>query len=283
MNSGFASGTLTLLVERAVEIGHQSGALVPIATDLQVVVEGDLRFPVRVLGHVDKKLADPTTTATSGSTNPFLPYDPNLFVGDVSQTHACLLNKYPIIEGHLLVVTRSFQEQETILNQSDFRAAWRCLSEVDGVVFYNSGPVAGASQPHKHMQLIPHPPEPHAASLPLTRLFRHGLPFKAAHVVYDRPQVAFDETFAGGLQRRYVEMLQSLGLLDPKVSTPKPYNLLMTREFMMVVPRRAECVEEMSINAMGFMGSIFVRDQAQLKRLLEFGIVNALEHAAGKA
>jgi len=268
------------LVKRAVGVGYQSGALVPIATDLQVIVEAGLRFPVRVLGHMDKKLADPTTT--SGSTNPFLPHDPNLFVADVSQTHRCLLNKYPIIEGHLLVVTRSFEGQETVLNKSDFRAAWRCLSEVDGVVFYNSGTVAGASQKHKHVQLIPHPPEPEATSLPLKKLFGKGLPFKASHVVYTRPQVAFDGTFSDGLQARYMEMLQALGLVEPGGSHPKPYNLLMTREFLMVVPRRNECVEGMSINAMGFMGSIFVRDHAQLERLRTYGIVNALQHAAGK-
>ena len=144
---------------QAVTIATQTGALVPIATDLVIVHEDGLAFPIRVLGHFDKKLRDPTSTAKKGNRNPFLPYDPNLFVADVSESHVCLLNKYPILEGHLLIVTREFRHQETLLTCDDFAAAWRCLAETDGVVFYNSGPIAGASQPHKHLQLIPHPPK----------------------------------------------------------------------------------------------------------------------------
>jgi ATP adenylyltransferase len=62
---------------------------------------------------------------------------------------------------------------------------------------------------------------------------------------------------------------------------PRPYNLLMTREFLMIVPRVRECFGEMSLNAMAFMGSLFVRDRAQLELIKEFGLVNTLCHAAG--
>ena len=285
MHDVFTHGTLPNLVTKAVEIGYQSGALIPIATDLMVVHEHGLSFPVRVLGHFDKKLKDPTSTAKTGNTNPFLPYDPNLFVANISQSHVCLLNKYPIIEGHLLIVTRDFEHQETLISYQDFLAAWRCLVEFDGVVFYNSGPVAGASQPHKHIQLIPHPPEKEAETLPIPQLFKTGLPFRAGYHAYPRVQEHLDETFIRRLHERYLELLVSLALISSKVSeeTPKPYNLLMTREFIMIVPRRAECVEEMSINAMGFMGSLFVRDQDQLDRIVSHGIIRALQNAAGES
>ena len=79
MKDGFADGTLASLVAQAVTIATQTGALVPIATDLVIVHEDGLTFPVRVLGHFDKKLRDPTSTAKKGNRNPFLPYDPNLY------------------------------------------------------------------------------------------------------------------------------------------------------------------------------------------------------------
>ena len=285
MHDVFTHGTLPKLITGAVEIGYQSGALIPIATDLVVVQENGLSFPVRVLGHFEKKLKDPTSTATTGNNNPFLPYDSNLFVANISPSHVCLLNKYPIIEGHLLIVTRDFEHQETLITYQDFLAAWRCLVEFDGVVFYNSGPVAGASQPHKHIQLIPHPPEKEAEILPIPQLFKTGLPFRAGYHAYPRVQERLDEAFIRSLHKRYIELLTSLTLISSKDTeeTPKPYNLLMTREFIMIVPRRAECVEEMSINAMGFMGSLFVRDKDQLDRIVSHGIIRALQNAAGGA
>ena len=37
----------------------------------------------------------------------------------------------------------------------------------------------------------------------------------------------------------------------------------MTHEWLLLVPRRQECEAGISINALGFAGSLFVRDQAQ--------------------
>jgi len=37
-----------------------------------------------------------------------------------------------------------------------------------------------------------------------------------------------------------------------------PYNLLATRRWMLVVPRRQERYEKISVNALGFAGSLFV-------------------------
>jgi ATP adenylyltransferase len=45
----------------------------------------------------------------------------------------------------------------------------------------------------------------------------------------------------------------------------RAYNLLATREWMMIVPRRRERYEGISVNALGFAGSLFVKDDAQLE------------------
>ena len=92
--------------------------------------------------------------------NPFLPYDADLWVTDISQTHICLLNKFNVIENHILVVTRVFEDQESLLTAEDFEAMWICMAEFDGLAFYNSGPIAGASQQHKHLQIVPLPLAP---------------------------------------------------------------------------------------------------------------------------
>ena len=57
----------------------------------------------------------------------------------------------------MLLVTRQYEEQTGALDEVDFDAFATCLSDIDGLAFYNSGPVSGASQPHRHMQLVPFP------------------------------------------------------------------------------------------------------------------------------
>jgi ATP adenylyltransferase len=55
-----------------------------------------------------------------------------------------------------------------------------------------------------------------------------------------------------------------------------PYNLLVTRDWLLVVPRSREHAGGVSINALGYAGSLFVRDGAELARLREMGPMRAL-------
>ncbi|TMH28158.1 MAG: hypothetical protein E6H63_09175 [Betaproteobacteria bacterium] len=55
-----------------------------------------------------------------------------------------------------------------------------------------------------------------------------------------------------------------------------PYNLLVTRDWMLVVPRRQERYESISVNALGFAGSLFVRDAAELELVRRAGPMNVL-------
>src|SRR4029079_11989701 len=98
-----------------------------------------------------------------------------LLIGAISPTHVCLLNKYNVLDRHLLIVTRSFEPQDTALGAADFEAAALCLDAIDGLVFYNSGPDAGASQSHRHLQLVPFPIGPGAERFPLDRAFAAGI------------------------------------------------------------------------------------------------------------
>jgi len=102
--------------------------------------------------------------------DPFLPYDPDLFVADISETHIALLNKFNVIDHHLLIVTRRFELQEALLNLVDFVALFSCMVQFDGLGFYNGGPAAGASQRHKHLQIVPLPLDESGSPLPIEPL-----------------------------------------------------------------------------------------------------------------
>ena len=50
---------------------------------------------------------------------------------------------------------------------------------------------------------------------------------------------------------------------------PSPYNLLITHEWMFVVPRSRDRFEGISINSLAFAGSYFVRDAAHAHIIVE--------------
>ncbi|MGF1536533.1 MAG: DUF4922 domain-containing protein [Elainellaceae cyanobacterium] len=279
-----SSGQLWSRVKAQTEYALQCGALQSIPTQSEFLDDGGMLFVVRILSNLARKeKAKKQTKATADGKpfNPFLPYDPDLFVGNLSQTHLCLLNKYNVVDHHLLMVTRAFEPQDNWLNEQDFHAAWRCLCEIDGLVFYNGGPLAGASQPHKHLQLVPTATDeiPVDAVLQFERLeqpssfstlpFRHG-----AMALGTSPEPAKQ------LLAAYRQLLKSVSIDLQGEQQTKAYNLLFTRRWMLVVPRSQESFKSISVNSLGFAGSLFVRDEHQLALLKSYGPMTVLKQVA---
>lgn len=249
----------------------------PIATTSRVVDEAGARFIVRVVDSLARKdaarLAQKTKVRASapGAVDPFLPHDEALHVADVSASHRCLLNKYPVLDAHLLIVTRSFVEQEALLDLADFEALWACLPADDDVLgFYNGGEVAGASQRHKHLQAVGLPLDDLVPGVPIEPLLGSALPFThdLARLDGASPADALDA---------YRAMLERLGLAAPgDTRQAAPYNLLVTRRWMLVVPRSAERFEGISVNALGFAGALLVRTPEDLERVARTGVLGVL-------
>ena len=87
--------------------------------------------------------------------NPFLPWDRPLEVELLEPGHVLLLNKYPVQEAHLLVITRDWRPQVGWIELSDWQAVSAVNQDTGGLWFFNSGARSGASQPHRHLQLLP--------------------------------------------------------------------------------------------------------------------------------
>ena len=62
---------------------------------------------------------------------------------------------------------------------------------------------------------------------------------------------------------------------------PMPYNLLLARDWMWLVPRRRESFDGVSINGLGFAGALLVPDRTAGERLRGAGPGHALESVAG--
>ncbi|MCG8361947.1 MAG: phosphorylase, partial [Pseudanabaenales cyanobacterium] len=58
------------------------------------------------------------------------------------------------------------------------------------------------------------------------------------------------------------------------------YNLIATRQWMLVVPRSQESYQEISVNSLGFAGSLLVRNIEQMQLLKDIGPMNLLKSVA---
>jgi ATP adenylyltransferase len=159
MEKTFATGTLWDMIQQRTQVALQCKALQPIETKQIIPSDHGVDFLVRQVSSLARKAKLKQLIGSRAATglNPFLPYDPALFVCDVSDNYICLLNKFNVIDNHVLIVTRKFEHQENLLTEADFAEWWRCMNEFNSLAFYNGGVIAGASQTHKHMQLIPLP------------------------------------------------------------------------------------------------------------------------------
>ena len=284
-------GTLWPTLLERTTYAHMRRAIFSIPTEPEVIEQGGVAFHVRVITALAMKAP---ATAAQASTNPFLPYDPNLFVAELSPTHIALLNKFNVVDHHLVIVTRSFESQDALLTCEDCAALLICLAEIDGVEFYNAGRIAGASQRHKHLQLIPLSAFPNS-QLPIEPLLRSaqmtgttgtvpGLPFLHAYAPMNQTWLDSQKDGASSLLTCYHSLLRAVGLSVESTArnfvSAVPYNLLVTRQWLLLVPRSKECFEGISINALGFAGALLVKDTAQLAILQKQSLVSVLQHVA---
>ena len=241
-------GTLWPALLERTAYARKRGAILSIPTQPEEIEQSGVAFQVRVISALATK---PIAIAAQPNANPFLPYDPDLFVAEVSPTHVALLNKFNVVDHHLVIVTRSFEPQEALLTREDCAALLICLAEIDGLSFYNAGSVAGASQRHKHLQLIPLSALPNSR-LPIAPLFRSvktsgatgtllGLQFLHAYASMNPAWLDQRSDGASSLLACYHSLLRSVGwTVEATVGSPSvsaPYNLLVTRQWLLLVPR----------------------------------------------
>jgi len=290
----FEPGMLQAKVIERTQQAIDCGALLSLPTEYEFVEQQGVRFLVRMLlnlvrkDEAKKQESHPSRHQQPGrSFNPFLPYEEDLFVTHLSKTHLCLLNKYNVVNHHVLIVTRAFENQEDLLNFQDFTATWICLRELGGLAFYNGGKDAGASQPHKHLQLVPYLVSPQESQIPIEALITKKLlnsdaqpgqittipelPFVHAFAAIDPTKLQSPDTAAMTLLEHYYALLKAVGLqqnsLNKNNKQPGPYNLLLTQQWMLLIPRSQESYANIQVNSLGFAGALLVRNTEQLQHL----------------
>ena len=89
---------------------------------------------------------------------------------------------------------------------------------------------------------------------------------------------------ARALHQMYRLMLQQVGM-NPFTEREEtlqsgPYNLLFTRDWMLLVPRSKEFFESISVNALGFSGEMLARNPEEMALIEKKGGMGVLHHTA---
>ena len=243
--------------EKVAQQALAKGCLMPIATDPITIEQKGIGYIL----YIKNKNARKKIVHTKSPQNPFLPYEQAMFVGAAGETHVCLLNKFPVLSPHLLICTRNFVEQTQPLTLIDFNA-WLLGFDGAGILgFYNAGSRAGASQPHRHIQLV-------KTKIPLEQMFFRGeLPFR--HWL-----VRFENLDAEALFNAYQQGMNQLGLFSD--SGCQPYNLLLTTNWMLIVPRSKESLNGIFVNGLNYAGLFLVKNKQQGEWLKDYGLLDLL-------
>lgn len=258
----------------------------------------------------NKPKAAPKTDSTvaAAPSKPFDPFEytsppPKLFVADVGATHFLVLNKFAIVPEHFILATRHFAAQTHVLEADDLHATLSCIrayeeasslsapgahdGDDDGALFafFNGGEHSGASQPHRHIQLLP------------VAAMREGLPKESAWKVLasrldgtaPAPFRTFSETISLDISREelhaaylrlYEQAVRATKGGDATVEVARTgeaaisYNMAMTRSRLVLCPRLAEgdaitdaatgaVVGKVSLNGTMLAGTALVKTEAE--------------------
>ncbi|EGR48514.1 uncharacterized protein TRIREDRAFT_107206 [Trichoderma reesei QM6a] len=241
--------------------------------------------------------------------HPRKPFDPfanppaSLFITDLGHQHYLVLNKFAVVPEHFILATKEFKLQTHLLEESDLQATLACIdaggkaAQEDGLfAFFNGGDHSGASQPHRHIQL-----------LPISRM-RDGLETSSSWEVLAQqadsldktPFVAFSEpisidTSSENLHAAYLRLYRkacqavaqhthagSTAPTDDEVpSTGEAkisYNMAMTKDRLVICPRLSDGCEIrdaetsspigfLALNGTVLAGTALVKSEAEWEAL----------------
>ena len=213
--------------------------------------------------------------------NPFHPWEKILEIEKIGKSHQLILNKYPVQEGHILLITNKWMPQNGWLDINDWKAIQKVNNDTSGLWFFNSSEFAGASQPHRHFQLLRRSND--EVSCPREKWFKelqfnNDLKSKLKENILVSEFNFLESSLA--IYRKYLDLSRKLGLGNP-INDKKPrypYNILITNKWLALVKRRQDHIHGFSINGLGFAGYLLVTEKSNTNYLKKLGPEKLLEN-----
>ena len=220
-------------------------------------------------------------TSIGPKINPFKPWDNILEIDSIGKYHQLILNKYPVQLGHILLITNEWKEQNGWLEIKDWKAIKEVNKDTSGLWFFNCGPLAGASQPHRHIQLLRRSPSELSCPREKWILDLNNVNYKnekfSKNIILKKFSKSLNEE---NIHAIYKELAYKLGLGEPrKDKKPRhPYNLIFTNKWIILIKRKTDNLFGISINALGYAGYILVTEKSDINYLRKFGPEKLLEN-----
>ena len=204
---------------------------------------------------------------------------PDQVIGTVNDTHVVALNIYPVFRPqYLLLNLDSYRSQNDPLDLQDFEASWDLLCSVRSphYVMYNCTKEAGCSRYHKHMQMVPMPQLTKPGSTEFH--FFPDIKDRQVRVPYVYFLRHFDSTSCGhildakAIFNDYSDLLrdcrEACGIPTAALC---PHNVLLVKEWIIVIPRRSGNFKDVSANSAGMMGMPTISCEEQFESWKDLG------------
>ena len=265
-----------IIWSKALEISRKAvdcGAVIPLETKKYQSNDAYCDYELRFLkSPIPKYLIE-----YGPKRNPFIPWDTRLQILPINDKHTLILNKYPVQIGHMLLITNCWKPQNGWLNEDDFEAILNVDNDTTGLWFFNSSKEAGASQPHRHFQLLPR--HYNESICPRYEWFcsllnnTHDTNSEISHCISIRPRNKKEELSSNDLFNSYKSMAKemNIGEIDLINKPLKPYNLLITSKWIALITRKTDRSNGFSINALGFAGYFLGTKRSDVDTLIKFG------------
>ncbi|KAK1486775.1 inositol phospholipid synthesis protein Scs3p [Colletotrichum tamarilloi] len=299
------------LVKAAFNKARSNGDLTYYATQVTVLNANSTPFQLRFSPALANKPVAQKPKKTDEPRKPFDPFESPekgpLFIAEIpsSSGHNLVLNKFAIVPEHFILATKEFKQQTDLLERDDLAATYSCIEAYrqygeqhqghnsELYAFFNSGSHSGASQPHRHIQL-----------LPVARMM-DGLPDGARwdvlakqlgpQHVSELPFLTFAETIhrdmsPDELHGIYLSLFKSaVDAVESHIGAENDsgnggarisYNLAMTSDRLAVLPRLAEgaaifkdgtAVGNLALNGTVLAGTALVKNEAEWDALRSGG------------
>lgn len=219
-----------------------------------------------------------------------------MLIADLPPSHKLVLNKFAVVPEHFILVTKEFKPQTHVLEEADIAATFACIQayHTDGqelFAFFNCGQHSGASQPHRHLQLLPvdrmkdgledvdRGSEWSVLAEKITESEK-ALPFNvfASNIRLDMSAEERHDTYLE-LYRRAVKSVYPDSEVRSEGEAKISYNFAMTSNSMALCPRTAEGtmiknksgedVGIVSLNGTVLAGTALVKNEAEWDALKE--------------
>ncbi|KAH6898270.1 HIT-like domain-containing protein [Thelonectria olida] len=304
-----APSALPKLVKTAFERALAEGELLYYPTQVAIIHAHNIPFQLRFSPALANKPKGPPKGPT-----PIKPFDPfadppaALRVTHLSPSHYLVLNKFAVVPEHFILATTEFKPQTHVLDEADLTATLACIEAYelatenagqengdetsnDGLfAFFNCGDHSGASQPHRHIQMLPIArmkdglPADVEWTILADSLTSRPAPFAtfAEKIRLDMPRAELHAAYL----RLYRQACRAVALhsgesheedeIPSEGETLISYNMAMTKNTLVICPRLAEgatihkdgqVIGALSLNGTVLAGTALVKNEAEWEAL----------------